>query len=140
MNRGYYADFAGDRDIVNDIENYITKMDFSNEIIDLVLVALCNSLGVSAILYQCIGLQNDVQIYAHAPGREHIAKNGQDGNAHYNCIGRCIDQASYVNEATTETSTETTEISSEGLPRFVPEHIRSHPKAPRKSTTERKKA
>ena len=148
VNRGYYADFAGDRDIVNGIENYITKKEFNNETIDLVLAALCNSFGVSAILYQCIGLQNDVQIFAHAPGREHVAfrgdihisKNGQDGNAHYNCIGRCIHQANNVNEVTSETSTETTEISSEGMPRFSPEHIRPHPKAhPKKSTTERKK-
>ena len=89
-NKGYYADFVANRDIVDDIENYITKMEYNNDTIDLVLAALCNCLGVSVILYQV--LQNEVNIFAHAPGREfrgdiHIAKSGLNGNAHYNCIG-----------------------------------------------------
>ena len=67
-------------------------MKFDNDTINIVIEALCNSFGTSAILSQVV--QKEVQIFAHAPGREgvmfrgdiHIAKAGVNGNDHYNCI------------------------------------------------------
>ena len=59
-------------------------MEFNNETIGLVLAAICNCLGVAAILYQFIG--NDSQIFELAPGRQvvvfrgdiYIARSGED--------------------------------------------------------------
>ena len=132
INKGYYLDFAGDRDIVADIENYITKMEFNNDTIDIVITALCNSFGISAILYQVV--QKEVQIFAHAPGREgvlfrgdiHIAKAGVNGNAHYNCIGLLTHQENTDHNMNIETQ----ETTCTDIPQFSPEHIRPHPKAP----------
>ncbi|KAH3704689.1 hypothetical protein DPMN_079751 [Dreissena polymorpha] len=111
--------------MVSDIENYITKMEFNNDTIDLVLAALCNSLGISAILYQVA--QNEMYISAHTPergvvsrGDTHIAKDGVNGKAHYNCIGALNNHSTHCN------------INNEpsGMPYFSPEHVRPHPKAP----------
>jgi len=142
-NKYYYDDFAGDRDIVKDIENYIMNKAYNNDTIDLVLAALCNCLGVSAILYQVV--DNNFQISAHAPGREgvmfrgdiHIAQNGENGGSHYNCVGRCDGRT--VNAADIE-RTPGKESRENGKAQFSPEDVRPYPKAPpRKGTAKRKK-
>lgn len=144
-NMHYYDEFAGDRDIVKDIENYTTKKEYNNDTIDLVLAALCNCLGVSAILYEVV--QRDVQIHAQAPGRDgvvfrgdiHLAKVGENGAAHYNCVGRCfgpICTNNIVNNGSINLTPGKENVNS----RFSPEDIRPHPKAPpRKGTVKSKK-
>ena len=49
-------------------------MKFNNDMIDIVIAALCNSFGTPAILYQVV--QEEVQIFAHAPGRERVMFRG----------------------------------------------------------------
>ena len=67
VNRAYYIDFVGDRVIVTDIENYITKK-FNNDTTDLVLAALYNSLGNNIPVYRegC----RDIFTSARKRGRE----------------------------------------------------------------------
>ena len=119
-NIDYYDDFApAGQDIFSDIENYVHNREYNTDAVDLVLAALCNLLGVSAIVYR-FG-EDGLSINGLGPGRPgvvfngdiHLALHGDGVNAHYTAL-RQIDIA-----APTEANT--------ARPLFSPEVIQKHP-------------
>jgi len=124
----HYMQFSNGRDVVDDMDRYVRLEEYNNETGDLILTALCNCLGISAIIYHqtAPGVTN---ILATGPGRPNVdfrgdiylALKGENGNAHY----------SGVRKIGPETPNH---------PTFLPERIRPFPKAPpRKTTGGRKK-
>ena len=116
-NIDYYDDFAPAEDIISDLENYVHNREYNTDAVDLVLAALCNLLGVSAIAYR-FG-EDGLSINGLGPGRAgvvfngdiHLALHGDGVNAHFNAL-RQIDIA-----APTEANTARPLFSPEVIPR-----------------------
>lgn len=133
----FYKDFSSGRDVQNDIERYLRFKEYNNDTSDLIMSALCNSLGISAIIYQQTS-SKEVNIIAMGPGRSGVAFKGDiylvltgaNGSAHYSAVKK-------VNSSQISSPLR----NNKDGPLFSPERVRPFPKAaPRKTVTKRRKS
>lgn len=133
-NLDFYEDFTQNVDLVHDVEQYVENMDYNNDSGDILLSAICNMLGVSAIIYTF--RQHELGFLAQTPerpgvavkGEIHLALYGNGADAHYNWLRR---RETNQTEQIQTNSVDTT---------FSPEVVRPHPKAPpRKSNGSNKR-
>lgn len=71
----FYKDFSSGRDVQKDIERYLRFKEYNNDTSDLIISALCNSLGIFAIIYQQTS-SAEVNIIAMGPGRPGVTFKG----------------------------------------------------------------
>ena len=56
------------------MKSYVHDKNYNTSVSDIIVAALCNALGVCAIIYS---IRNDViSVFAHSPGREDVELRG----------------------------------------------------------------
>ena len=138
-NLEHYRQYSVGRDIISDVDRYIRLKEYNNDTIDSVLAALCNALGIAAVIFR--PGSSEVSVIAIGPGRQgvvfrgdiYLVLTGSDGGAHYNGVRKLESTANSNNNIPHDLTDQPEEV-------FSPEAIRPFPKAaPRKRTGGRKK-
>lgn len=138
-NKAFYSKFMqNDSDVEHDINTYIVEKQYDNDCGDLILAALCNALGMSAIIYH--HSQSGITVNAHVPrhgsqsqGDIQLALCGANASAHYNwarTIRRYSDNTDIRVSCVEMNNTPNSDDSS-----FSPQSIRPHPQAPPRKAT-----
>lgn len=99
----HYSHFSNGRNVSDDINRYVHFKEFNNDTADLILSALCNCLGISAIIYHHT-TSGTTNIIAAGPSRQHLAfrgdvylvLTGSNGNEHYSGVRQTIADAQAV--------------------------------------------
>ena len=134
----YYIQYSDGRDIISDVDRYIRLKEYNNDTIDLVLAALCNALGIAAVIFHQVS--SGVSVIAIGPGRPdvifrcdiYLVLSGTGGGAHYSGVRKI--------EAAADSTIDTPNELRSKPEVFSPETLRPYPKAaPRKKTGGRKK-
>ena len=117
------------------MNRYIRFKEYNNDTIDLVLVALCNALAISAIIFQ--SGSSEVNVMAIGPGRPdvgfrgdiYLVLTGTDGNAHYSGVKKVAPNV----EGSRATDNPFNPHDKPEV--FSPEIVRPFPKAPLRKQT-----
>ena len=100
----YNRQYSDGRDIISDVHRYVRLKEYNNNTTDLVLAALCNALGIAAVIFHPVSSQ--VSVIAIGPGRPevifrgdiYLVPTGTGGGAHYNGVREIEATADVTND------------------------------------------